>query len=143
MKRSNSRVSRGLLRGVWVCLVLPAVGCGGLRLVPVSGKATVDGKPLVGAVVTFNPDASKDNKLRVSCRGRVGGDGRYELYTDDGTNVRAGAPLGWYKVTLVTDLPGAPPIQVNARYTDMDKTPLSVEVVGEPAAGTYDLKVTK
>ena len=119
------------------------VGCGGLRVVPVSGKVTLDGKPLKGAVVSFNPDQAKGNNQRVSSTGRINGDGQYEIYTDDGSKVRKGAPLGWYKVTLLTGLPGSPPIEIDSKYLDMDKTPLSVEVVADPGPTAYDFKVTK
>jgi hypothetical protein len=120
-------------------------GCGGLKLVPVSGKVTVDGKPPTGAAVSFVPDASKGNNARVSCMGRISPDGRYELTTNGVTKSETGkgAPLGWYKVTLVTTLPGSPEITVNPKYLDADQTPLSVEVVADPKEDAYDLKLTK
>lgn len=127
------------------CGLLAGAGCGGLKLVPVSGKVTRDGQPLGGAAVSFVPDASKGNNVRVSCMGRVGSDGRYELTTNGvaKSETGKGAPLGWYKVTLVTTLPGAPEIVVNPKYLDADKTPLSIEVVANPEADRYDLKLEK
>jgi hypothetical protein len=124
-------------------LILP--GCGGLKLVPVSGKVTQPGQPLTGAAVSFVPDASRGNNARVSCMGRIGADGRYELTTTGVTKSETGkgAPPGWYKVTLLTTLPGAPEIAVNPRYTDPALTPLSVEVVANPEPGRYDLKLDK
>jgi hypothetical protein len=87
------------------CGLLALTGCGGgLKLYPVTGTATLDGKPLSNCTISFNPDASKGNNLTVSCVSRLGGQGQFNLRT---LAVRAkeggpGAPLGWYKVTLLT-----------------------------------------
>jgi hypothetical protein len=54
-----------------------------------------------------------------------------------------GAPLGWYKVTLITTLPGQPVIEVNDRYVDFDQTPLTIEVIADPAPDRYDLKLIR
>jgi hypothetical protein len=117
------------------------VGCGGLKTVPVSGVATLEGKPLDRGIVFFHPDASKGNKLQLGCRATIKGDGQYELYTEDLSKVYKGAPVGWYKVTIVPLVPGNDtPIPVNRRYTDTVNTPLVIEVVHEPEPGRYDLK---
>jgi hypothetical protein len=136
------QVLRSILCG---CVLLAGTGCGGLKLVPVSGKVTRDGRPLSGAAVSFVPDASKGNNARLSCMGRIGADGQYELMANGVTKSETGkgAPPGWYKVTLVTTLPGAPEITVNPNYLDPDKTPWSVEVVENPEPGRYDFKVSK
>jgi hypothetical protein len=70
---------------------------------------------------------------------------RYELKTSavKGSESGDGAPLGWYKVTVITQLPGQPEIPIDARCTDVDTTPLSVEVVDNPPEGAYDFKVTR
>jgi hypothetical protein len=60
-----------------------------------------------------------------------------------GSDSGKGAPLGWYKVTLITTLPGAPEIKVEGRYLDPEKTPWAIEVVADPAPGAYDLALTK
>src|SRR5262245_22315912 len=85
--------------------LLASAGCGGgLKLYPVSGTVKLDGKPLTATRVSFNPDASKGNNQTVSCVGRLDGEGRFQIYTT--TTKRSvggpGAPLGWYRVTLVT-----------------------------------------
>jgi hypothetical protein len=120
-------------------------GCGGLNLVPVSGKVMLGNKPLTGGAVSFNPDPAKGNNARVMCIGRINAQGRYELTTSgvNGSDTGKGAPLGWYKVTLITTLPGEQPIPVHSKYTDPERTPLSIEVVAEPSQGAYDLTVTK
>jgi hypothetical protein len=139
------RLGRGFLGILGVCGLLPLAGCGGLRLVPVAGKVTLDGKPMKGGSVSFNPDSSKGNDARVMCVGRIDSEGRYELTTTGvkGSETGKGAPLGWYRVTLITTLPGQPVIPVADRYLDFDKTPLSVEVIADPAPDRYDLKLTK
>jgi hypothetical protein len=122
------------------CELLSLVGCGGLKVVPVSGTTMVEGKPLTRGVVSFNPDPSTGNNARVGCRGRVQGDGQYELYTDSGSDVKKGAPVGWYKVTVATTPGDESPLPVHNKYTDFDTTDLNVEVVASPGPGAYDLK---
>jgi hypothetical protein len=146
-REGMAMVTVGLGRPVWsllcACALLTLAGCGGLKLVPVSGKVTRPGQPLSGGAVSFVPDASKGNTARLSCMGRIGPDGRYELTTTGVTRSETGkgAPLGWYKVTLLTTLPGAADIKVDPRYTDPATTPLSKEVVANPEPGHYDLKL--
>jgi hypothetical protein len=127
------------------CGLLAATGCGGLKFVPVSGKVTLGGKPLGGGAVSFVPDASKGNTNRLSCMGRVGPNGGYELTTTGVTKAETGqgVPLGWYKVTLVTTLPGVPEITVDPKYLDPDKTPLAIEVVANPEPDRYDFKLER
>jgi hypothetical protein len=120
--------------------MVAAAGCGP-RHVPVVGKATINGKPLAGLVIEFNPDPEKGNDARVSCMGRIGPDGQYTLISDDGFKVKKGARLGWYKVTVSS--PDDEAIPVNKKYTDFRKTDLKVEVVADPAPGTYDLQFGK
>jgi hypothetical protein len=114
-----------------------------MKIVPVSGKVTVDGKPLKRGVLTFNPDPAKGNTARIACRGRIQGEGRYELFTDDGSHNTKGAPIGWYKVTIGTTQADDSPLPVNDKYTDFTQTDLEVEVVESPKADAYDLKFTK
>jgi hypothetical protein len=124
------------------CGLVAAAGCGGgPSVVPVSGTATVDGKPFGGFVVTFTPDVDKGHEARIDCSGRLGSDGRYSLRTDDGFNSYVGAPPGWYKVTIWS--PDDVPLPVNKKYTTIKTTDLSIEVIANPEPGKYDLKFTK
>jgi glycine/D-amino acid oxidase-like deaminating enzyme len=41
--------------------VLLAAGCGGASVAPVSGRVTLDGKPLANAAVHFQPKATENN----------------------------------------------------------------------------------
>jgi hypothetical protein len=120
-----------------VCLL---VGCGP-TVYPVSGKATLDGKPLGGFVVSLTPDADKGHEGRMDCSGRIGPDGQYSIRMDDGFKQYKGAPPGPYKVTIWS--PDDVPLPVHTKYTSIKTTPLAVEVVSSPAPGAYDLKFTK
>jgi hypothetical protein len=118
-------------------------GCAGeFRKVPVSGTATLDGQPFSGGVIHFYPDPAKGNNHRVDCLSPVR-NGKFNLVT---TAVRdrdtgSGAPVGWYKVYLYTDIPDVN-LKIHPRFTDPEKTPISVEVVESPAEGAYDIKFT-
>lgn len=137
----NYLSSRRLLGAVCVCGLLTTAGCGGPKVVPVSGTATLEGKPLAGFVVMFNSDSEKGHELRMDCSGRIGPDGRYSLRSDDGFKQYKGAPPGWYKVTIWS--PDDIPLPVNKKYGFMKKTDLAIEVVENPAPGAYDLKFTR
>jgi hypothetical protein len=123
------------------CGAMTAAGCGGPKHVPVVGKATVNGKPLSGLVISFNPDPAKGNEARVSCMGRIGANGEYTLISDDGFKVTKGARPGWYKVTL--SAPDEESMPVNKKYTAFKTTDLTIEVVDDPQPGAYDLEFTK
>ena len=137
----KSRVTKRELLILCAWGALAATGCGGPRHVPVSGRATVNGKPLAGLVISFNADPEKGNDARVSCVGRIGADGRYSLISDDGTKVTKGARLGWYKITV--SAPDNEILPVHKKYTDFRQTDLSVEVVAEPGPNAYDLEFAK
>ncbi len=138
MRMANRALRLRLGQGLCACALLGIVGCGGFKVVPVSGKATLEGAPLTHGAVSFNPDSSKGNTARASCTGRITGEGHYELYTDDGHRVVKGAPVGWYKVTILFPGEDKPP-PVNKKYLDFAKTDLAVEVVEKPEPGRYDL----
>jgi len=109
-------------------------------LYPVSGKVTVGDTPLTGGVITFVPDATKDNKSIHSPSGMIGQDGTYTLLTA----TKSGAPAGWYKVTIQTNIPGKESsVAINPRYSDFMRTDLSAEVTANAPAGKYDFKVSK
>lgn len=147
---------RRLLPAV-VCVLglLPLGGCGGSAwdCAPVGGTVTVDGQSLDGGyVVVFNPDASKGNTVRAACLGRVN-NGRYEI-ASSGVNRSekgAGAPLGWYKVSLEHFGSTSNPFKdksgnrqtanVPKMYLNSEKTPLEIEVVANPKPGAYDLQL--
>jgi len=77
-------------------LFVVVAGCGGdgPRLVPVSGKATLDGKPVEGASVSFVPVGG--NAISTAGSDVTGPDGNFTMTY----NGRAGLAPGKYKVLI-------------------------------------------
>ena len=128
------------------CALLCAffTGCGfGPTLYPTEGTVKADEQPLPKGSVTLFPDKDKGNKFNGTPTGEVV-DGKFKIMTQGS----AGAPAGWYKVTVTgvdspdSTKPNAVVNPVDARFREMAKTPLEFEVVASPAAGAYDLKVS-
>jgi len=121
-------------------------GCdSGPTLGPVTGRVTVNGKPLTAGWVNFKPDKAKGNKFGGEAIGEINAQGEYTLETLG----KKGAPLGKYKVTVSAttattpdNTTAKPKSLINTTYMHPDTTPLEVEVVTQPAAGAYDLKLT-
>ncbi len=151
-----SVVPRFLVVFLATCVALPGCGGSGGKLYPVKGKVTVDGPDLKAGVITYVPDKAKGNTVSKGPVGSIGKDGTYAVTTDG----KDGAPLGWYKVTVVTQMPGMdagpaadpskPPTlpsgmggDVNKSYASAETTTLRIEVVASPTPGQYDLKVSK
>lgn len=116
-----------MMRG---CLCLACVflatanGCSkgvSLKTVPVTGKVTLDGKPLSGATVTFlQASPGADGSGGAPSSGITGADGSYKLITmASGRDIVDGAPPGNYKVSVTKQSsapaapPGGPPINTN------------------------------
>jgi hypothetical protein len=144
------RQARLVLFAVGAFGILSLAGCGPKR-VPASGSVDLDGKPLEGGILYFNPDTSKGNNARVSCSSPVK-NGKFELQTAgvERSDSGPGVPLGWYKVSVRVNTPGEPPIfpgpviaNIDPVYLDPEKTPVSIEVVENPAPGQYDIKLKK
>ncbi len=132
---------------------------------PVSGKVTIDGKPLESGTVVYHPDEQKGNKTKALPTGMIK-NGEYTLSSASVTTTKQGAPPGWYKVTIdpaagmMGAAPPAPPkakVDTNAAnsglatskggvplakvYSDAKNTPLVVEVKsGNNAAYNLDAK---
>jgi hypothetical protein len=124
------------------------VGCdrsGVGRVVPVKGIVTIDGKPLTTGSLVFKPDAGKGNQSTFEPAGQIGADGSYELFTGP----KEGAPLGWYNIGVVAqelnaaDPYAAPKSLIPAKYADAVSSGVAIEVVENPAAGAYDIRLTK
>jgi hypothetical protein len=134
----NLKMVMPLLCGA-LLLSLSACG-GGPNLVPVKGKVTVDGTPLETGSVAFWPDGSGQE-----ASGDIAKDGTYELYT----NKMPGAVPGKYKVTVVAQKGGSniKPNEVerlvNEKFSIKESSNLKIEVIENPEAGRYDLKVSK
>lgn len=137
---------------VLVCVFVVS-GCGKKLppMAPVSGKVTVEGQPLSSGQVAFVPDVQvlgADKPIEQSGAGLSAGqitNGEYKIYTAG----KEGAPLGKYKVTVTPsmmptgDAKKMPASGFNRAYGDPRNTPLMVEVVANPDAGRYDLKLKK
>jgi hypothetical protein len=141
---------RWFFEGMACTLLLTILGCSGdtgPTLTPVSGIITVDSVPLANASVSFRPDTAKGNKFaQFIPAGFTDQTGRYEL----STTARKGAPSGWYKVVVTAptappggEFPKVAPPPFNMKFSDPDKTDLSIEVKDGLASGNYDLKLTK
>ena len=136
------RLCRGMLGAL--CLVL-AAGCGS-GLCPVEGRLLLKGEPLKvkeGAVV-LKPDAGRGNKSSVSAVGTIELDGSFTIQN----NGEPGVKPGWYKVIVLAMEPGANPNEdfrrvVDRRYETEATTPLAIEVMANPAPGSYDLQLSR
>ena len=88
---------------VWAVLALALAGCGGgpsYKTAPVSGRVTVDGKPLAKASVTFVPVAGAGEKGPLpSSVGLTDADGRYSLVFNSDSKT-SGAVVGKHKVMI-------------------------------------------
>jgi hypothetical protein len=92
-------------------LMISFIGCGktGADIAPVSGRITLDGKPLEKADVVFQPDGSKP-----PASGRTDADGRYQLVYKRGV---MGGAIGsnTVRITISSDVAANPP-NIPARY---------------------------
>jgi hypothetical protein len=97
------------MRNRWVfgSLLLCIIGCGGPSFVPVSGKVTLDDKPLAGATVGFYPLSVKPGTPAPNSSGRTNDKGEYTLTA--ATSKTKGAAVGKHRVsiTLEPDLTGS------------------------------------
>lgn len=130
-------------------------GCGGPdpnlpRLVPASGRVTLAGKPLAGALVTFVPTGSTRGS---SAEARTDQQGRYELVSQQGR----GAAVGSYRVTICKWVmpdgsdyapeagvgpDDSPARQVlPPRYSDLQRTTLTA-AIPEGGSRTLDFALT-
>jgi len=91
-----------IMGNVWIvgvaALVLVNTGCSsGVKAVPVSGKVTLDGKPLASANVAFQPDGVRAG-VELSSVGVTDAGGVYSLKLMG--NDQAGAVVGKHRVEI-------------------------------------------
>jgi len=101
-KEGPMRIALILLGGVALALA----GCGSGGAAPVSGKVTLNGKPLAKATVTFQPTAKGGMDAGVASTGETNDQGEYTLKV-----VGTGAPgaiVGEHRVSI-TALQGPAP----------------------------------
>lgn len=89
---------------ILVCAVLFTCGCGGPSLAPVSGTVTLDGQPVDGVRVTFEPivgEADVTDAEYYTSFGITDEQGRYEMQTEIDGQLQRGAVVGNSTVRLV------------------------------------------
>jgi hypothetical protein len=90
------------MRAQWLVggLVVLALGCGqSKKLAPVSGVVKLNGKPLAGAIVGFEPEVNDNGPLQAptTSGGKTDENGAYTLETTTGEK---GALVGKHKVKI-------------------------------------------
>jgi hypothetical protein len=114
------------LRIAQVVLVTVLAGCGqtGPDVAAVSGRVTLDGRPLASADVSFQPDGAQ----RASS-GRTDADGRYQLMYKRG---QPGALVGEHtvRISVSRELVRNPP-RIPARYDTQSELRREVKADGE------------
>jgi hypothetical protein len=134
-----------LVLAVCCCLLF---GCGPAptRLIPVSGKITIEGEPLPYGRIVLKPDATQGNMFKGEPSGEIKPDGTYTLETDG----KPGAPAGIHRVAVFSVKPSTPedgyqpPVWAASQdYSDPEKSGLTLNVVESPTPDAYDLALTQ
>jgi hypothetical protein len=123
------RQTPGLVAALTAILFI--AGCGGEpppRLVPVTGKVMMDGKPLTAGSVSFHPDAGNSYQ-KDSPSSLLQVDGSFKMATYP---FGEGVAPGKYKVTVSAELANR---VSKPQFGRVDKTPWSIEV---PESGLAD-----
>lgn len=114
-------------------------------LIPVTGRVTLDGRPLTSGSVSLRADAG--GTWHQPTGAISGSDGAFVIYT----NGRPGAPPEPYRVVVFASEPaadrngaahpGLPRSLVPKRYNDPKSTPLRLTVAPPPAPTHHALEV--
>jgi hypothetical protein len=111
-------------------LVFALAGCGP-NLGSVEGTVTLDGKPVKGVEVTFQPVGEEGG----TAIGYTDAQGHYNLHYP---GHEEGAPPGEYNVRLAGgeggSIDGAPPVRIPAKYNSQSDLKRTVQ----PGANTFD-----
>ncbi len=95
---------RTLLAAMPVALLCLASGCGGgqeYKAAPVSGTVTIDGKPVAGIVVTFQPAGVSGQNPGPGSTGTTDENGKFTLLFATAER-KPGAAVGKHRVTFAT-----------------------------------------
>jgi predicted small lipoprotein YifL len=117
-----------------LALLALIAGCGrsGPQIAPVHGRITLDGQPLSGADVRFQPDGPERPSV-----GRTGSDGSYELMFKRG---QPGAVVGQHTVQIWVSPEVVPnPPVIAARFNSESELRREVQA-GENNVFDFDLK---
>lgn len=120
-------------------LLFCLVGCGD-PLVPVSGKVTLDDKPLANASVVFEP-ISTSGKAGVSSHGKTDTNGEFSL--SSATSDTKGAVVGKHRIRITAFDKDAPASNADSSKVPKQLVPekynsKSEEFFEVPAGGTKD-----
>ena len=80
------------------CVVVAGLGCNSLKFAPVSGRVTLNGDPVAGATVSFEP--MTDSGGGPSPPGSLGKTNEKGEFTLVGTNGQNGALVGKHRVRI-------------------------------------------
>jgi hypothetical protein len=139
MTKSSATIRLGLAFGLTACL-FSATGCAN-KLYPVRGTVTFeDGTPVSAGLVVFE---TQDGKHGVMARGRIQGDGSYQLSTERPGD---GVPPGKYRVRLVPPEPDVDSQKVRSpsfdkSYTNFATSGLEFEV--KAGATEYPIRLKR
>lgn len=131
------------LYSVAAVAALFASGCGdeGYDLAPVSGVVTLDGKPLAGGVIQYQPLGGESMSPGPGSAGVLDSEGRYQLQTQTSPR-RDGAVIGTHQVRIYSRNAEAPATDVDTNTTPElvppkynYRTEISIDV---PAEGRDD-----
>jgi len=132
-----------------VAALVSVAGCGRSNIAPVSGRVTMDNKPLAHAMVIFQPDSSDKNPGPGS-HGRTDANGHFTLQLMTGDT--KGAVVGRHKVSITAyegsgDVPSSGSdivfrkLLVPAEYNSDSKLSFPVPPEGTQSAN-FDLKTS-
>lgn len=117
------------------------VGCGtkGPEVVPVSGRVTLDGAPLVGATLSFQPITDRTSTTPgVGSYGKTDSDGKYTLRLIDPD--KPGALVGKHTVTITTAVAADPASdEINLKQPEILPPSERTREVEVPPGGTDKL----
>src|SRR5438045_8353647 len=108
---------------LFLLLSLPGLaGCGANppALVPVTGKLTLNGRPLKRATVVFTPDRAKGGRGPQSFD-VTSDDGAFRLRTTEGM----GAVAGWHQITVAPPGDDAELMALMEKFLDPDRSALT------------------
>jgi hypothetical protein len=147
MKQFCFAVPTYMLRMALLSCLVFAAGCGGSSdTIPVHGSVTLDGKPLPGAVILYQPNDVGPNKPSRTAQGTIMTDGTYSMSSyqpNDGvlpgeyTVVIANLPptVAFDQFSKAPPTPAGP--KIPAIYMDPSRTPLKATV--PTSGGTQEI----
>jgi hypothetical protein len=131
-----TKIKINILQICFVLLVISFAGCAktGAELAPVTGRVTLDGKPLEKADILFQPDGSKPPSS-----GRTDAEGRYQLAYKRGV---MGGTVGsnTVRINISPEVVANPP-NIPARYNS--ESELKKEVKSGQNEFNFDLRTNE